>query len=145
MYFYACCCLMCALCTTTVAIAAGIAIATRYCCCFLPCCCPRYGVAVGVAAVAAAPPFQYVPRPRTPPSHLVVLGLQHGGVGLAVSVAAAVVARLGSHQVGDYVHRDGEDDGGVLLRRDVVQRLEVAELKNKKREWIKVSLCRSHC
>ena len=36
--------------------------------------------------------------------------------------------------MGDDVHRDREDDGGVLLSRDRVQGLEVAELeKNNKR------------
>ena len=40
----------------------------------------------------------------------------------------------------DDVHGDGEDDGGVLLSRDRVQGLEVAELQ-KRDGWL-VSGCR---
>jgi hypothetical protein len=35
------------------------------------------------------------------------------------------------HEGGDDVHRDGEHDRAVLLSRDVVQGLQISQLKNK--------------
>ncbi len=48
---------------------------------------------------------------------------------VAAAAAAVVLAAVApSHHLADDVHGDREHDGGVLLRGDVVQRLQVAEL-----------------
>ena len=41
---------------------------------------------------------------------------------------------LALHEVVHDVHGHGEDDGRVVLRRDAVQRLKVAELQRKRKD-----------
>ena len=54
---------------------------------------------------------------------------------LRVQTAPILIILLGIvHEVRDNVNRDWEDDGGVVLGGDAVQRLQIPELKQQKVE-----------
>ena len=46
-----------------------------------------------------------------------------------IIIIITITYRGGSHQLGDDVDGDREDDRAVVLRRDAVQRLQVAQLR----------------
>ncbi len=52
---------------------------------------------------------------------------------LGIPFVLGLVGGGGLHEVVHEVHGHGEDDGGVVLRRDAVQRLEVPQLQETKR------------
>jgi hypothetical protein len=49
--------------------------------------------------------------------------------GRSVECLSSVVLLVELQELRDYVHRNGKDDGRVLLRTDRVQRLQIAQLK----------------
>ena len=60
----------------------------------------------------------------------------------SVRVAVAAVRRLTStvHQLRYDIDRDGEDDGAILLRRNIVESLQVAQLHRVKEHIIRACL-----